>query len=93
MQPLKSLFRISYNITVFFLLAKLYQFKIVVKIALKLFERREGMFQSLALAHEFLRFLGIIPEAGRFRLPVQLAQAFAGASRVKDASLAAPATA
>jgi hypothetical protein len=45
-----------------------------------------------ALAHDGLRFLGVVPEIGVFGERVQLIQADKGVVVVKDASSAAPAT-
>jgi hypothetical protein len=48
----------------------------------------DGAFQPVALAHEILRGLRVIPELRRFGLRVQLVEATDGFVPVKDASSA-----
>ena len=62
----------------------------VVEIALDFGERADAVFQHGALAHEFLRGLGIVPEVGVFGFGVQFGKTARGGLDVKDASSAIP---
>ncbi|OAE40853.1 hypothetical protein A7J42_11715 [Brucella intermedia] len=48
----------------------------------------DAVFQLLALAHQLLGFLGIIPECGIFSFLVEIAETFYRLIPVKDASSA-----
>ena len=67
--------------------------EIVRKVALESAIAGDGIVEAGALAHELLRRLGVVPQLGVLGPGVQLAQPFERGIPVKDASLAAQATA
>ena len=64
----------------------------IVEVALELLIGVDRSLQRLALAHDLLRGLRVVPELGVFGALVQLGQALLRGIPVKDASAAAPAT-
>ena len=66
---------------------------IVIELALDLADACKRILQRGPLLHQFLGFLGIVPEIGVFRELVQLRKARRGCIDVKDASSAARLTA
>ena len=60
--------------------------QIVVEFAIDAVEGAEGGFELLALAHQALGAKRIVPEAGRLRLAVELAQPRLCLFGVKDTS-------
>ena len=66
---------------------------IVFELALDLADAAERILQRGPLLHQFLGFLGIVPEIGIFGELVQLGQTRRGCIDVKDASSAARPTA
>ena len=73
-------------------LAQLDQRDGVVEVALEPLVAGDRPLQRLALAHDLLRRLRVVPEVGVLGALVQLGQAGGRAIPVKDASAAAPAT-
>ena len=69
-ETLKGLFGLGDNIGVVFALTKFDEFEIVVQIALKALEVRKRTLKPLALTHELLCLLRIVPKIGCFGLLV-----------------------
>jgi hypothetical protein len=67
-------------------LAELDQADIVLKLALGFLDRSDRVVEMLALAHDRLRLIRLVPEVGAFDADVQLLQAADGDIPVKDAS-------
>jgi hypothetical protein len=69
-------------------LAEFDQRRRVLEVALQLADGLDGFIELLALAHDRLRGLGIVPEVGVLGAGVQLREAFVDCIPVKDASSA-----
>ncbi len=65
----------------------------VFQFAFELTDGAEPVLQLGALAHDFLRLFGVIPQVGVFDLGVEFGEATRGGLDVKDASSAVPWTA
>ncbi len=65
----------------------------VLQLAFEFGERLQAVFQDGALAHQFLRGVGIVPERGIFGFRVQFREAARRCIDVKDASSAVRRTA
>jgi hypothetical protein len=86
-------FGLRHRLLVAFLFAKLKQRELIVELLLNPADRRELIFERIALAHQALGARLIVPKIGIFGFLVQLGETPLRGIDVKDASSAARATA
>ncbi len=85
-EALQGRFAFRDGALVAFGLAKLDERQVVFELAFETAEVGEGGFQELALAHQLLRSVRVVPKARIFGAAVQVLEAGFGLFRVKDAS-------